>query len=342
VQAKELTNPLVEVISMFGLGLLVVYIFASDTTLPDFVGFLTGVMMLFLPIKKLARVQVFFEQAAPGVERLAELFNELPSIQDPIHPQPWPSFTTEIRLERVSFSYDHRIVLHDFTLVIPRGNRIGIAGASGSGKSTLVNLLFRFYDPAAGRISVDGVDLRDISMESLRDKMALVSQDVVVFDATVAENIAAGKLSATREEIVAAARAASAHEFIMQLPEQYDTRLGERGLTLSGGQRQRVAIARAFVRNAPILVLDEATASLDSKAEAEVQAAIEQLEKNRTVVCVAHRLSTLADMDQIVVLEQGRIIEQGSFAELLEAGGSFANMAARQGIRAAAFRNFRF
>ena len=189
-------------------------------------------------------------------------------------------------------------------MVIPKGMKLGVVGESGAGKSTLVSLLLRFYDPTKGRIAIDGTDIRDVSFESLRGQMALVSQEVVIFDQTVAENIACGNLDASRQEIVEAAKAANAHEFIEGLPEGYDTRLGEQGTRLSGGQRQRIAIARAFVRQAPILVLDEATASLDSKAEAEVQAAIDRLEQGRTVLCVAHRLSTLRQMDKIIVLDQ--------------------------------------
>lgn len=227
-------------------------------------------------------------------------------------------------------------MLEDIHFTIPRGFKLGIAGESGSGKTTLVNLLFRFYDPTAGAVKIDGLDLREVSLRDLRRLMALVSQDVILFDQTVAENIACGKPGATRAEIEAAARAASAHEFIRELPQGYDTRVGERGLTLSGGQRQRIAIARAFIRDAPILVLDEATAALDSQAEAEVQAAIDRLSVNRTVICVAHRLSTLASMDRIIVLAGGRLVEEGAFEELLQRGGVFAEMASRQGIRASA------
>ena len=181
-------------------------------------------------------------------------------------------------------------------------------------------------------MKIDGLDVREAGTHDLRAQMALVSQDTVLFDDTVAGNIAAGRAGATREEIEAAARAAFAHDFIMQLPKGYDTPIGERGGTLSGGQRQRLAIARAFVRNAPILVLDEATASLDSKSEAEVQAAIDVLAEHRTVICVAHRLSTLASMDRILVLDAGRVVEEGGYGELLKANGRFAAMARQQGI----------
>ena len=179
---------------------------------------------------------------------------------------------------------------------------------------------------------IDGMDITEVSFESLRRQMALVSQEVVIFDQTVAENIACGKLNATREEIIEAAKAANAHEFIEGLPEGYDTRLREQGTRLSGGQRQRIAIARAFVRQAPILILDEATAALDSKAEAEVQSAIHRLEEGRTVVCIAHRLSSLRGMDKIIVLDQGRVVQQGRFQELIQSKGAFSAMARRQGL----------
>jgi ATP-binding cassette, subfamily B, bacterial MsbA len=332
IQAKELVNPIIEVISMLGLGFLILYIFRTQGTAGDFVGFLTGVMLFFLPVKKLAGVHIAFEQASVAVQRLADILREQPSVREPIHPKALGPFRSEIRFEKVSFAYRDRLVLRDVKLVIPSGTRVGVAGPSGSGKSTLVNLLFRFYDPTQGAIRIDGIDLRDASLREIRQVMALVSQEVVVFDATVAENIACGKPGATPAEIEAAARAAYAHEFIRDLPEGYATRVGERGVTLSGGQRQRLAIARAFIRNAPILVLDEATASLDSQAETEVQLAIERLEQNRTVISVAHRLSTLAGCDQIVVLSEGAIIEQDSFKRLITNGGAFADMARRQGI----------
>ena len=244
------------------------------------------------------------------------------------------TFKESIRLENLTFSYGDELVVKDVEVEVPKGAKLGVVGESGAGKSTLVSLLLRFYDPTEGRITIDGVDIREVSFESLRGQMALVSQEVVIFDQTVAENIACGKLDASREEIVEAANAANAHEFIENLPEGYDTRLGEQGTRLSGGQRQRIAIARAFVRQAPILVLDEATAALDSKAESEVQGAIDRLEEGRTVICVAHRLSTLRGMDRIIVLSAGSVIEEGGFTELLERNGEFAAMARKQGISA--------
>jgi subfamily B ATP-binding cassette protein MsbA len=332
VQAKGLTNPLIQIISMLGVGMFIVYIFYTGQTTADMIRFLTAMVFLFVPIKKIAGVHINLSQAGAGVERLAETLQEQPTVREPITPKPLKNFSTELSLENVSFSYGDKPVLQNINLKLARGFKLGVAGESGSGKSTLVNLLFRFYDPTSGEIKIDGMDLREVSLTNLRQQMALVSQEIVLFDKTVAENIECGKLGASRAEIEAAARSAFAHEFISQLPQGYDTRIGERGVTLSGGQRQRLAIARAFIRNAPILVLDEATASLDSQSEAEVQAAIEKLEENRTVICVAHRLSTLATMDSIVVLAAGKIVEQGSFSELLERGGLFDAMANRQGI----------
>jgi ATP-binding cassette, subfamily B, bacterial MsbA len=332
IRAKELINPIIETVSVIGFGLLVIYIAYKNHPVADMVGFLTGLIFFYTPVKRLAAIHVIFEQTAVGVNRLLHILQQQPSVKDPVGPKPLREFHRGIAFENVSFTYGREPVLQNLNLEVPRGRKLGVAGESGSGKSTLVNLLFRFFDPTAGTIRIDGFDLREVAFAHLRRLMALVSQDVVLFDMTVAENIALGKMGAARAEIEAAAKAAFAHEFIAAMPQGYDTRIGERGVTLSGGQRQRLCLARAFVRNAPILVLDEATASLDSKAEAEVQAAIDRLAEHRTVICVAHRLSTLAAMDSLIVLEKGRIVESGGFDELLRRGGVFADMAARQGI----------
>jgi subfamily B ATP-binding cassette protein MsbA len=275
---------------------------------------------------------VYITQLSIALERLMALFALQPTVREAEHPVPMADFTRGIEFKDVDFSYGDGPVLQQVSFVLPRGRRLGLAGESGSGKSSLLNLLFRFYDPTGGRIEIDGVPIDQLLLADLRAHLALVSQDILLFNATVAENIGFGKIGATRGEIIAAAREAHAHDFIEALPQGYDTPLGERGQRLSGGQRQRIAIARAFVRNAPILVLDEATASLDSQSEAEVQKAIDHLAENRTVVCVAHRLSTLRAMDEILVLEKGRIVERGSFDELLNRRGIFTMMAARQSI----------
>lgn len=332
VQARETAGPIVEVISVFGLGLLAVYMLWQERNLSDLVAFLGGLFLFFKPIKRLAGVHILFEQARASIDRLVEVLNERPTVVETAHPAQVKGFQEHITFQHVFFRYGKKEVLHDVDFRLDCGRKLGIAGESGSGKSTIVNLIHRFYDPTDGRVLFDGHDLRALASSSYRSQMALVSQEVILFKTTVAENIALGREGATRDEIEAAARAANAHEFIMQMPQGYDTTLAERGRNLSGGQRQRIAIARAFVRNAPLLILDEATASLDSQSEAEVQAAIEKLERDRTVVCIAHRLSTLRFMDQVLVLSQGRIVERGTFEGLLSAGGVFARMAARQGI----------
>ncbi|HZV36635.1 MAG TPA: ABC transporter ATP-binding protein, partial [Verrucomicrobiae bacterium] len=319
VQSRELVNPIIEVISVLGLGFVIVFIFYSHRTIPNMAGFLTGVLLLFTPVKRLGALPVLFQQARVGSERLIAIFDLQPTVREKPNPVPLTEFRRGVTFENVTFAYGNKSpALRDFTLVVPRGFKLGIAGESGSGKSTFINLLFRFYDPVSGSIKFDGHDLRDVSVNDLRHMLALVSQEIVLFDQTVAENIAMGRPGgvATQAEIEAAAKASYAHDFIMRLPNGYNTKIGETGKLLSGGQRQRIAIARAFIRNAPILVLDEATGNLDSNAEGEVQAAIERLARERTVICVAHRLSTLMKMDEIIVLADGRIVEQGSFEEL--------------------------
>src|SRR6185369_13185967 len=245
VRAKELINPIIETVSMVGFGLLIVYIVYRNHPVEDMIGFLMGLIFFYTPVKRLAGIHVMFEQTAVGVSRLLKILHEQPSVKDPVNPKPLRRFASGIDFENVSFTYGREPVLCEFNLNIPRAAKLGVAGESGSGKSTLVNLLFRFFDPTQGVIRIDGHDLREVSSAELRKLMALVSQDVVLFDMTVAENIALGKPGATREEIEAAARGAFAHEFILQMPQGYDTRIGERGVTLSGGQRQRLAIARA-------------------------------------------------------------------------------------------------
>lgn len=335
MRARELVNPIIEIISAFALSALILYIAFRNIQFTDLITFLGGTAILYTPIKRLSQAHVVFAQASVAADRIGQVLREQPTVRDPAQPKRLTGFTRDIVFDRVGFAYDDRPVLADFSLVIPRGQKLGVAGESGSGKSTLVNLLFRFYDPQSGSLRIDGIDLREMTEADLRSQLALVSQDVVIFDLTVAENIACGRPGATRAEVEAAARDAFAHEFITALPQGYDTSVGERGVTLSGGQRQRLSIARAFVRNAPILVLDEATASLDSQSEREVQAAIERLEQNRTVLCVAHRLSTLINMDRIITLSGGRILESGSPRDLIRAGGPFAAMARLQGIEVA-------
>jgi len=334
VRSREIVGPLVETVSMIGIGALILYVVHTERSMPDLVVFFTGVIMFYTPIRKLARLHVRIEEASVGARRLMNVLDEKPDILERPEARPVTGFERGIEFDDISFAYEDEPVLIGLDLSISKGTKLGIVGESGSGKSTLINLLFRFHDPDLGAIRLDGHDLRDLSIRGFREQMALVSQEVVLFDLSVAENIALGQAGCTRDQVEEAARHAHAHEFITALPKGYDTRIGERGVTLSGGQRQRLAIARAFVRDAPILVLDEATAALDSKAESEVQGAIDRLSKNRTVLCIAHRLSTLRSMDRVIVLSHGKIIEEGNFDELMAQVGVFSGLARAQGITA--------
>jgi subfamily B ATP-binding cassette protein MsbA len=332
VQSKEMLNPIVQTLNAMGISALLLYAFWTHCSYADLTIFIVALMAFYTPFKKLNGIGVYLTQLSVSLERLMALFKLEPSVREAENPVPFTNFTRSLEFRDVSFSYGEDEVLHKISFELQRGQRLGLAGESGSGKSSLINLVFRFFDPASGQILLDGIPLQDLRLADLRYHMALVSQDILLFNGTVAENIGFGKIGATRDEIIAAARDAHAHEFISAMPQGYDTPLGERGQRLSGGQRQRIAIARAFVRNAPILVLDEATASLDSQSEAEVQKAIDALAENRTVICVAHRLSTLRAMDQILVIQKGTIVERGSFDQLLAQRGLFTAMAARQSI----------
>jgi len=334
-QTRNLLNPLIEILCMFGVGLLIVVVFATRTEASSLVSFLTALMLAPLSIKRIANLHLTLAAASISIGRLEQFYSEQPSVPEPQKPRPLGIFREGFAIENLSFSYGHQLVLQEITLKVPKGKKIGLAGESGSGKSTLINLLMRFYDPTEGQILLDGHSLREYSASDLFRQMALVSQDVVLFDTTVAENISFGREGASDEEIQEAARKAQAYDFIRQMPQGFDSPIGERGQLLSGGQKARIAIARAFVRNAPILVLDEPTAALDSRAEAEIQSAIDSLEEGRTVICIAHRLSTLANMDEIIVLDHGRVVERGTFEELLKAKGHFAKMAEQQRLTAA-------
>jgi subfamily B ATP-binding cassette protein MsbA len=242
-----------------------------------------------------------------------------------------PPFREAIRFEGVRFAYDDRVVLHGLDLEIGKGEVVALVGASGGGKTTVANLLPRFWDPLAGRITIDGKDIREVTLASLREQLAMVTQETVLFNETVRANIAYGRPDVAQEEVERAARMAQAHDFIAQLPQGYDTVIGERGVFLSGGQRQRLAIARAFLKNAPILILDEATSALDSESEREVQRALDALVtleggRHRTTLVIAHRLSTVRNADRIVVLAAGQVVEQGTHDALIARGGEYARL----------------
>jgi ATP-binding cassette subfamily B protein len=259
------------------------------------------------------------------------LIEEHAEVRDAPGAEPLQVTAAEVRFEHVDFFYEtNRQILFDVSFTIPAGRTIAVVGPSGSGKSTLARVLYRFYDVSAGRICVDGQDLRDVQQASLRAAIGIVPQDTVLFNDTIEYNIAYGRPEADHEQIVAAARLAQIHDFVASLPEGYRTPVGERGLKLSGGEKQRVAIARAILKNPRILIFDEATSALDSKSEKLIQAEIEQLSADRTTLTIAHRLSTIVDADQILVLERGRIVERGTHVELLARGAAYARMWALQ------------
>jgi subfamily B ATP-binding cassette protein MsbA len=290
----------------------------------ELVAYLIYTMLVAAPIAAFSGLYAQFQSALGATERLFELLDTQPDIADAPGAYPLPTIIGRVRFEQVSFEYDVAIpVLRDVAIDVQPGQVVALVGPSGAGKSTLINLIPRFYEVTAGRITIDGHDIRQVTGHSLRRQIGIVPQETILFSDTIRENIRYGKLEATQAEIEAAARAANAHTFIMQTPNGYDTLVGERGIKLSGGQRQRVAIARAILKDPRILILDEATSSLDSESEQLVQEALERLMQSRTTFVIAHRLSTITKADWVLVLDKGRLVEQGTHAGLLSRGGLY-------------------
>jgi subfamily B ATP-binding cassette protein MsbA len=321
---------MMEVLAAFGIAGVVGYggysVITGDRTQGEFLAFLTALFLLYEPFKGLARTNAVVQQALGAAERVLEVLDTAPEVVAQPGARVLQGVRHGIRFEKVSFRYDQDLVLQDVDLDIARGEVVALVGMSGGGKSTLADLLLRFYEVSDGRILIDGVDVRDYALDSLRAQMAIVTQQTFLFNDTVRNNIAYGNIGRDIDAIEAAATAAYAHDFIEELPQGYDTIIGELGVKLSGGQRQRLAIARALLKDAPILVLDEATSALDSESERLVQRALETLMRNRTSLVIAHRLSTIRRADRIVVLVRGRIVEQGTHDELLGASGEYRKL----------------
>ena len=327
LRAMETLTPIIEGLAALGIGLAFFYVHASHLPGYNFVALCGGIYMLYGPIKTLTRLHLLLQRCLIATTSLFDLMNLTPTVRDLPNAKKLGNCAGKIVFENVGFSYRKEIpALTDINLTFEPGGYYALVGESGAGKSTLLSLIMRFYDPVTGVIRIDGVDLRELEQDSLRDRIGVVTQDTFLFHETIFRNIAYGKLDATKEEVVAAAKLAHAHEFILAQQNGYDTVVGDKGCMLSGGQQQRIAIARALLKNAPILLLDEATSSLDSASENQIQSALEVLSSGRTVIAIAHRLSTILKADRIIVLDQGRVKETGSHQELLDQSGHYRRL----------------
>ncbi|UXR93132.1 ABC transporter ATP-binding protein [Agrobacterium tumefaciens] len=325
------TSPIMETLS--GLAIAAVIAVSGYTVLEkggspgDLMAFITALLLAYEPAKRLARMRVQIEGGMIGVRMMFEVLDAPLTLAEKKDAQPLPKASGNVELKNVSFEYvANQPVLKDVSVLFEGGKMTALVGPSGSGKSTIINLMMRLYDPQSGSVEINGMDLRDVSFASLREHVSYVGQETFLFSGTVKHNISVGRDNATDEEIIAAAKAANAHDFIMSMPDGYDSKLGENGSGLSGGQRQRVAIARAMLRDADILILDEATSALDSESEALVRDALERLTFNKTSIVIAHRLSTINRADKIVVMDNGQVVEQGSRRELLATDGLYKRL----------------
>ncbi|MEQ8181810.1 MAG: lipid A export permease/ATP-binding protein MsbA [Smithellaceae bacterium] len=327
VSVNAISHPLMEFLGSLGIAAVIFYggynVVHGNSTPGTFFSFLAALLMLYEPVKRLVNVNNTIQQGIAGADRVFSIIDRMPDIDDKPGARALPPITRSIDLENVDFSYEKTPVLKNISLSIKAGEVVAFVGMSGGGKTTLVNLIPRFYDVSSGRILIDGQDIRDVTMQSLRSQIAIVTQQTILFNDTVKNNIAYGDIERTQDDIINAARAANAHDFIMKLPQQYDTNIGELGTKLSGGEKQRISIARALLKDAPILILDEATSSLDTEAEIEVQEALDNLMKGRTTLVIAHRLSTIRNADRIIALVNGEIVEEGTHESLLAKQGEY-------------------
>jgi subfamily B ATP-binding cassette protein MsbA len=330
-----ISSPFVESLAGFGVAAVIWYgghqVISGTTTPGAFFSFFTAMMMAYRPLKAVSGMNSSVQMGLAAASRLYTLFDEKPKIFDKPNAIDLKETKGDVEFENVQFSYDeNKITLDNVNFKVKAGQSVALVGHSGGGKSTIMSMILRFYDPSSGAIKLDGHNISDLTFKSLRSSMSVVNQEVMLFDDTILENIRYGKVDATEEQILKAAKMAEADEFIQELPEKYNSRVGQNGIRLSGGQRQRIAIARAILYDAPILLLDEATSSLDPISEKLIKDALNSLMKNRTSIIIAHRLSTIIHCDKIIVISNGRVVEEGSHKELLEKNGAYSNLYLKQ------------